>query len=401
MPDIQLSRLSHIPVAQQPMELVERKGVGHPDTMCDAMMEAVSAALCQTYLDTAGRVLHHNVDKGLLVAGQTAPAVGGGRVLEPMRLVIGDRATVEWQGAAIPVGEIAAVAAKQWMRSHLRFVDPEKHLLCQNELRPGSPELTDIFVRERLSANDTSAAVGYAPLTETERCVLAAERWLNNPETKVRYPEIGEDIKVMGYRQGRQLLLTIALAFVDRYVPSTTTYFERKEAIREALLQFLRGDLQEIDHLDLAINTLDRPERGAAGMYLTVLGTSAEGADGGQVGRGNGVNGIISLQRPSGMEAAAGKNPVSHVGKIYAQLSHQMAHHIYTLVEPVEDVYVWLCSQIGALVEEPWVTAVQVTLTSGVELEDVEETITDIIRAELAELPSFTAQLIRGALPVW
>ena len=401
MPDIQLSRLSHIPVSQQPMELVERKGLGHPDTMCDAMMEAISTALCQAYLDTAGAVLHHNVDKGLLVAGQTAPAVGGGRILEPMRLVIGDRATVEWAGQGIPVGDIAEAAVKQWLRSHLRFVDPGEHLVCQNELRPGSPELTDIFARAHLSANDTSAAVGYAPLTETERCVLAAERWLNHPETKKRYPEIGEDIKVMGYRQGRQLLLTIALAFVDRYVPNAKTYFARKDTIREALLQFLRGELQEIDQLDLAINTLDRPERGAEGMYLTVLGTSAEGADGGQVGRGNGVNGIVSLQRPASNEAAAGKNPVSHVGKIYAQLSHQIAHHIYTLVDPVEDAYVWLCSQIGAPVEEPWVAAVQVTLTSGVNVEDVDDIITDIVRAELAALPTFTAQLMRGALPVW
>ena len=115
----------------------------------------------------------------------------------------------------------------------------------------------------------------------------------------------------------------------------------------------------------------------------------------------NGVNGIISLQRPACNEAAAGKNPVSHIGKIYAQLSHQIAHHIYTLVEPVEDAYVWLCSQIGAPLEEPWVAAVQMTLTSGVNLEDVDDMITDIVRAELAELPTFTAQLMRGAIPVW
>ena len=132
-------------------------------------------------------MLHHNVDKGLLVAGQTAPAVGGGRILEPMRLVIGDRATVEWAGQGIPVGDIAEAAVTQWLRSHLRFVDPGEHLICQNELRPGSPELTDIFARAHLSANDTSAAVGYAPLTETERCVLAAERWLNHPETNPRH----------------------------------------------------------------------------------------------------------------------------------------------------------------------------------------------------------------------
>lgn len=400
MPDVQLSGLSHIPVSQQPMELVERKGIGHPDTMCDAMMEAISVDLCQAYLDATGGVLHHNIDKGLLVAGQSAPALGGGRILEPMRLVIGDRATVEWEGQRIPVGDIAETAAQRWLTDHLRFVDPQDHLVCQNELRPGSPELIDIFARDRLSANDTSAAVGYAPLTETERCVLTAEHRLNEPDFKSLFPAVGEDIKVMGYRQGRRLTLTIAMAFVDRFIPNERIYFEHKSAIQDELHRYLVTELAEIDHLDLHINTLDEPGRGVGGMYLTVLGTSAEGADGGQVGRGNRVNGIISLNRPAGNEAAAGKNPVSHVGKIYNLLSHQIAHHVYTLVEPVEEIYIWLCSQIGAPIEEPWVVAVQVQLQSGVTLEDVEREITGLVEAEIANLPTFTTQLMRGALPV-
>jgi len=201
MPNIQLSGLPHLSIAQQPVELVERKGIGHPDSMCDAIMEAISVALCRAYID-AGRVLHHNIDKGLLVAGQSEPALGGGRVLAPMRLIIGDRATTEFEGHRIPVGEIAETTAQQWLAKHLRFVRPPHHLICQNELRPGSPELTDIFARARISANDTSAAVGYAPLSETEQCVLAAEHRLNDPALKAIFPEIGEDIKVNGISTG-------------------------------------------------------------------------------------------------------------------------------------------------------------------------------------------------------
>ncbi|HEY7710313.1 MAG TPA: methionine adenosyltransferase [Candidatus Entotheonella sp.] len=401
MPTIHLSGLPHLSTAQQPVELVERKGIGHPDSMCDAIMEAISVALCQAYIDVAGRVLHHNIDKGLLVAGQSEPALGGGRVLAPMRLIIGDRATMEFEGHRIPVGEIAETTAQQWLAEHLRFVQPPHHLICQNELRPGSPELTDIFARARISANDTSAAVGYAPLSETEQCVLAAEHRLNDPALKAIFPEIGEDIKVMAYRQGRRLTLTIALAFVDRFIPNEHAYFDRKLAIRDELHPFLTAQLHDIDHLDLDINTLDEPGRGLGGMYLTVLGTSAEGGDGGQVGRGNRVNGVISLNRPAGNEAAAGKNPVSHVGKIYSLLSHQIAHHLYTLVDPVEEVYVWLCSQIGAPVEEPWVVAVQVRLAGSVEVADVEGVIKDIVQAELSDLPTFTDQLICGAWPVY
>jgi S-adenosylmethionine synthetase len=399
--DILLEHLPNIPMGRQQMELVERKGIGHPDSMCDAIMEAISVALCQAYMAATGGVLHQNIDKGLLVAGQTTPALGGGTVEVPMRLVIGDRATTEWHGHRLPVGEIAEATARQWLAAHLRFVDPQQHMVFQNELRPGSAELVDLFARDRIGANDTSAAVGYAPLTETERCVLATERWLNSPACKAQFPEAGEDVKVMGRRQGRQLTLTIAQAFVDRFIPNERAYFERKVAIQDDLKRVLEAELRDLDRLDVYMNTLDMPGRGVAGMYLTVLGTSAEGGDGGQVGRGNRVNRVISLNRPASTEAAAGKNPVSHVGKIYNLLSHQMASHIYTGVEAVEEVYVWLCSQIGAPIDAPWVAAAQVLLAPGAGLADVEHLIKDIIYAELADIQAFIARLVRGELSVW
>jgi S-adenosylmethionine synthetase len=119
------------------------------------------------------------------------------------------------------------------------------------------------------------------------------------------------------------------------------------------------------------------------------------------VGRGNRVNGVISLNRPMSTEAAAGKNPVSHVGKIYTLLSHQMAHHIYAAVEGVAEVSVWLCSQIGQPVDRPWSTAAQVILAPEVSRTDVEIPIREIIHADLAALPSFITQLTSGAFPVW
>jgi S-adenosylmethionine synthetase len=188
-----------------------------------------------------------------------------------------------------------------------------EHLVFQNELKSGSPELTDIFAREVIGANDTSAAVGYAPLTETERLVLAAERWLNSDEFQHRFPEAGEDVKVMGIRRGRELNLTVAIAFVDRFVPNTVTYFSRKEEMRFALIEYLNSTARSIDEISVQINMLDDPARGDAGVYLTVLEPRRN--DCGQVGRGNRVNGQIPLIVPSN-EAAAGKIDQSR-GKIY------------------------------------------------------------------------------------
>lgn len=280
-------------------------------------------------------------------------------------------------------------------------MDVEKHIVFQNEIKPGSPELTDIFEREVIGANDTSAGVGYAPLTETEELVLATERHLNSTAFKAAFPEAGEDIKVMGYRHDHELVLTIAIAFVDRFVPTEEAYFDRKAAIQADLEEFVARHQHTIEEVTVDINTLDAPGRGEGGMYLTVLGTSAEGGDCGQVGRGNKVNGVIALNRPMTTEAAAGKNPVSHVGKIYSLLSHKMAEHVYASVPGIREVYIWLCSQIGHPIDQPLIASAQIILEPGLELEPIRGDVEAVIENELANIYDFTARLARGEFMVW
>jgi S-adenosylmethionine synthetase len=280
-------------------------------------------------------------------------------------------------------------------------VDPDQHIIFQNELKEGSPELTDLFEREVMGANDTSAAVGYSPLTETERLVFAAERFLNSPEFKEKFPEAGEDVKVMGYRRDRELALTVALAFVDRYVIDGPTYFARKQEMQAALKAYLTREMRTLDRIVVMMNTLDEPTRGEGGMYLTVLGTSAEGGDCGQVGRGNKVNGVIALNRPMSTEAAAGKNPVSHVGKIYTLLTHRIAAEIYASVPGLREVYVWLCSQIGRPIDQPLIASAQLVLQQGVTLGEVRPAVKTTIEHELTVIGDFTMKLARGELPVW
>jgi S-adenosylmethionine synthetase len=401
MPNIIFEELMQKPVEQRRVELVERKGTGHPDSICDAIMEQGSVALCREYLDSFGRVLHHNLDKGLLVGGRTEPRLGGGQVLEPMRLVFGDSATAEYKGKRFDVGAIIRASAKEWLRHNLRFVDPDRNIFFQDEVKKGSPELIDIFEREIISANDTSAAVGYAPPTETERLVFATERYLNSPEFKRSFPEAGEDVKVMGFRQDRELVLTVALAFVDRFVPDAKTYWERKQEIQHELEEYLARRQQSMDSVKVSINTSDDAERGERGMYLTVLGTSAEGGDCGQVGRGNKVNGLIALNRPMSTEAAAGKNPASHVGKIYSVLTNRIAGRIYSTVPGLEEVYIWLCSQIGKPIDQPLIASVQLIMQQGVLMEGVRPAVEALIERELAGIGDFTARLARGEFPVW
>jgi len=402
MRNILVNGSKRMPLEKQRIEIVERKGVGHPDSMCDAIMDQVSVGLSKAYLDKFGTIMHHNADKSLLVAGNVECKFGGGVVNDPMLLIFGDRATFEVDGEKIPVEEIAVQTAKDWLRENLRFVDPEVHMKYQVELKPGSQGLTDIFKRNEcmMGANDTSAAVGYAPLTRTENMVLGTERYVNSADFKKRFPEAGEDVKVMGYKNGSVLNLTVAMAFVDRFVDSEKDYMRKKADIQADVQEFANAK-GAFDKVNVYVNTLDVEGRGVDGIFLTVLGTCADGADSGQVGRGNKVNGVISLNRPIGTEAAAGKNPVSHVGKIYNTLSHQIARSICKEVPEVAETCVWLLSQIGKPIDQPAIATAQVVMNDGCSLKTVQGRISEVIDDELANIEDFCKQLIYGKISVW
>jgi len=393
--------LKQTPLEQQKLEIVERKGLGHPDSICDNIMDRISVKLSQEYLKRTGYILHHNIDKSLLAAGEAEPKFGGGKIKKPMLLVIGDRATVDLNDEKMPVDDIAVKTAKEWFKNCLRFVDVKDHVRFQVELKPGHPELMDIFKRKGhvLGANDTSAAVGYAPMTRTEQAVLNTEKYLNTPEFKKRFPESGEDIKIMGCRENNELRLTIGMALVDRFVKSESDYFKKRAELHEEITQFANKKA-DFDKAIIELNTLDVKGRGIDGVYVTVLGTSAEAGDSGQVGRGNRTNGVIPLNRPYCSEAAAGKNPVSHVGKIYNTLTHKIAGEIYRNVSGLEEVYIWLLSQIGKPIDQPAIAAAQVVMKGSNSFDSVRKEIGEVVNHELENISKFTADLAQGKIQI-
>ena len=383
----------------QPLEICERKGLGHPDTICDSVMNKISIELSKEYMKKFDVVLHHNVDKSLLAAGVAIPRFGGGEVVEPMLFVFGDRATFKVGDEEIPVDEIAERSAKDWLREKLRFVDPEKHVRYQSQIKPGSIALADIFERKGdfLGANDTSAAVGYAPFTRTEKIIMELENHLNSKEFKRSYPESGEDIKLMGLRNKNDLNITVAIAFVDRFIESEDDYFKKRSETYDAITEFVH-DKHVFDKVTIDLNALDVRGRGIDGLYLTVTGTSAEAGDSGQVGRGNNVVGVIPLNRPMSSEAAAGKNPVSHVGKIYNALCYRIADRIIADVPGVKETYVWLLSRIGRPINDPTVVSAQVIPEQDMELKALTPQIEEIIGYEFDHLAEFCDDLAKGII---
>ncbi|TRO53725.1 methionine adenosyltransferase [Candidatus Bathyarchaeota archaeon] len=399
MKNTYINELGRIAISDQPLEIVERKGLGHPDTICDTVMNQISIDLSKEYLRKFDTVLHHNVDKSLLAAGVAKPNYKGGKVTEPMKFVFGDRATFKVGDEEIPVNEIAAKSASDWLKKNLRFVDPEKNVVYQSEIKPGSIALADIFDRkgEYLGANDTSAAVGYAPFTPTENIILDLERYLNSKEFKKSYPESGEDIKLMGLRKNGQLNITVAMAMVDRFIDSEADYFRKSSEIHDAINEFVDGKYG-FDKVSIDLNALDVKGRGIDGLYLTVTGTSAEAGDSGQVGRGNNVVGVIPLNRPMSSEAAAGKNPVSHVGKIYNALCYRIANRVMNDVNGVKEIYVWLLSQIGKPINEPSVISAQIIPENGIDFKPVKSLIDEVIADEFDHLHEFCRDLAEGKI---
>ena len=83
--EIDVAELEAPAVDQQRMESVERKGLDHPDTICDALTEQLSMALSRFYLERFGLILHHNVDKALLFAGASNPFSSSWQALRPSK----------------------------------------------------------------------------------------------------------------------------------------------------------------------------------------------------------------------------------------------------------------------------------------------------------------------------
>jgi len=392
---LHIRRLDHPTGDLLDLEIVERKGLGHPDTICDEIAEQFSLALSRLYLSECGEVLHYNVDKALLAGGASSPRFGGGEISRPMDLFLSGRATGSAQGKDLPIAELAYEVAAEWISTCVPTVDPKRDIKVHNLVRPGSADLGHLFARRPGRAplcNDTSCGVGYAPLSRLETIVYAVEKALGTAAQSA-HREIGRDIKVMGVRQGEHVHLTIACAIVDRFIHSLAGYRDAKTQIAAIARQTARE--HGATKMSVEVNAAD--DLAAGSIYLTVTGTSAEAGDDGEAGRGNRVNGLITPFRPMTMESAAGKNAVTHVGKLYNIAASLIAQRLVDEVPDIDEAHCIIVSQIGSPLDQPQAVDVRVRIPSK---QPAQSEIAAIVADELAQLGSTSEQLTRGTLAV-
>ena len=362
--NIYVEGLNEIPVPMKDIEIVERKGIGHPDSVADALAEEVSKALCRMYKKEFGHVLHHNTDETQIAAGQAAPRFGGGVIVDPSYILLVGRATTHvGEGEdikSLPCKPVALKAAREYLEKTFPNLDVESEVVLDAKLGMGSDDLTGVYKASGHLANDTSFGVGYAPYSIADRLTLQTEEYINGKMKEV-LPETGQDVKVMTSRVGKTVTTTIACAMIDKRIEDATAYRSVVEQMYDKVYDNalkIIGD-EDIEY-KLEINTGDDYDRHV--YYLTCTGMSQEMGDDGSVGRGNRCNGLITPYRPMSMEATSGKNPITHIGKIYNVMSKLIADDIAEKVTNEAEIRVRLLSQIGKPVSEPLNASVQIVL---------------------------------------
>lgn len=395
-------------------EVVERKGVGHPDTLCDTIAEKVSQAYSQYCLKHYGIILRHMVDKIALSGGTAKVKFGGGEMQKPIRLYLNCRFTRTYQQEAIPYLEIVKDVVYKHFGEVLPLLDLDQWLIIvdNTHFAPGPGVVYDadsstqnerqfffeipqkefaVFHDNSLRSNDTSTSVTYSPLSVTEQIVMLVETTLNGHEFKKLHPYVGTDIKVMAKRIQRHLDLTVCVPFVAVHTPNKEFYFEKIKLLTDTIKQLVMSKFEQLD-VSISLNTRDNPNK--SDYYLTLTGSAIESGDEGVVGRGNRYNGVIPFTRHMSMEACCGKNPVYHVGKLYTAIGSLISDEIYRLAGL--ETYVYLTSQMGRSLSDPWSACVEVCGGDATPVQ--RQMIEEIIERNLANANETTQKIVKGEL---
>lgn len=398
-------------------EVVERKGIGHPDTLCDTLAEKISQAYSQYCLKHYGIILRHMVDKIALSGGSAKVKFGSGEMQKPIRLYLNCRFTRTWQQESIPYLEIVKETVYKHMGDVLPLLDLDQWLTIVDNTHfapgPGVVYEADgstqnerefffeipnkefaIFHDNSLRSNDTSTAVAYSPLSATEEIVILIETTLNGREFKNLHPYVGTDIKVMTTRMKKCVNITVCIPFIAMHTPSKEFYFEKLRFLEDAIKQLVVSKFGQFD-VTVSLNTRDNPNK--SDYYLTLIGSAIESGDEGVVGRGNRYNGVISFTRHMSMEACCGKNPVYHVGKLYTAVCSLISSEIHRLVGL--ETYVYLTSQMGRDLSDPWCACVEVC--GGDATSSQCQIIQTIVERNLANVKETTEEIVKGELKLF
>lgn len=327
------------PAHEAEFEVVERKGIGHPDSMADILAEEFSRRYSRYGLDALGVVPNHWVDKVALIGAAATVDYGMFSVDKPISSYLFGKLTRAVGETAMPIEDLfrdastdvlVAATRDPWIVNYVRHsVENTSGTAVDHPQAFYRP--VDAVAAEQataLRANDTAFCAAHAPATPTEQLAITLENLVNGAEFAEHFPAAGSDVKVMLLRGDTRLDVTLCLPFHPGLTPTGESYrtmlAEAHERIA-ALTTATALGLGISDPVHVAVNTKDVE----GGAYLAPFGTSLGKGDCGLVGRGNKADGVIASSRSAGVEALAGKNPVHHTGKLYTLAASRIADRVY------------------------------------------------------------------------
>lgn len=407
---------SKIDPAAGPVEIVERKGVGHPDTLSDALAEHLSVTYSRYTLEQHGTILRHQFDKTAIMCGRTKVAFGDAQIVEPIRVLLNGRASARLGATEIPLRQLLVEATRDFFRVRFPMLDPVRDFRILFEVRHGLHSTTggiygegadadaaihyrfdprtlaDLPETHRAESNDTSLGCAWAPLTPLERLVLGIEKTLNAGETKRELPWLGSDIKIMAARTGTEVSLVVAAPILALVTKDAEEYFARVNELDNRIRGLAAKLAPAYTLTHLVVNSGDDLQ--GRKLYMNLTGSSIESGDEGMVGRGNRLGGVIAPFRPYTMEGIAGKNPRYHVGKVYSAAAYDIARRLHEELGLSTNVY--LINRMAKPLSQPWYAVVETT-SIGAD----RSAITAVAHGVLSDLEAITHRLLAAAYPLF
>lgn len=396
-------------------EVVETKGKGHPDNICDTLAEKISSEYSKYCLEKYGVILRHMIDKLSILGGGSKVKFGGGEMISPIKILINGRFTDRFKNQKIDYMKIVSQTIEDYFNELFPMLDFQKYVeIIDNTHHNEGPGVVynndDTTKNERekfyevvskedferhnnhFRCNDTSTTVSYFPMSELEKTVLEIEMTLNSKEYKENNPWTGNDIKVMGMRKNKNIEITSCVPLISLYVKDLDDYISKLDLIRNDILKIIKKHFKD-NNIQLFLNTRDNYEKND--MYMTLIGSAIESGDEGAVGRGNRSRGVIPFSRSFSMEAPCGKNPVYHTGKLFTAIGDAISEKIYKKFG-IENI-VYCTSKMGDDIENPW--NISVELNKNVS-KDVKKEIESIAKKEVKNHYKVTEKIVNRKIKV-
>jgi S-adenosylmethionine synthetase len=341
---------------------IERKGMGHPDTLADMVADEFNKLYLNYTKSVFGVLLNHHVDKTTLVGAASNTWPGGYEIAKPVTAHFFGKITDQVDSIKIPIHDLASEAVGNILPFVLRDSEITRFTKINIENGAGvQPDHASTFYKatsknlgidagQEQLANDTVIAVGSFEKNSVGAAIIRFEQAIYEGLTPWLVDKIGTDVKVAAFGTAMSTNITACIPVRPEAISSVSQYHELINCVSK-LLSTEKERFQsetKINTVTLSINTKDT----ASGIYIAPFGTALGKGDCGAVGRGNKLSGFINYGAMSSIEAPAGKNPLNHVGKLYQYIAQLLAEELVTLFNQ-DFATVLIYTQNGRPLDDP------------------------------------------------